>query len=220
MSILVNHPVVSNVVALARRAPKVEDPSHKLTSLIESDTTKWTSKLGSIQPRPDIFFSGLATTRAQAGGFETQYKLEHDLNVELAKTAQEAGTQVYVLISADGMGLNSRFAYSRMKAEIEEDTKTLDFKHVVFVRPGVIVGPREKGRPIEVALSGLANFLGKISGDLLKNWFAQDADVIAKAAVSAGLKCLNGQGPKEKVWILSQADIIRIGQEEWKNREL
>lgn len=43
----------------------------------------------------------------------------------------------------------------------------------------------------------------------------QDADAIAKAAVSAGTKALEGTAP-EKVWILGQSDVVKFGRTEWK----
>jgi hypothetical protein len=47
----------------------------------------------------------------------------------------------------------------------------------------------------------------------LKDGWAQDADVIARAAVNAGLKALAGDVPpgSEKVWVLGGSDIIKYG---------
>jgi hypothetical protein len=42
----------------------------------------------------------------------------------------------------------------------------------------------------------------------------QDADIIAKAAVSAGLKALGGTAPK--VWLIDQSEIVKLGRTEWK----
>jgi hypothetical protein len=61
----------------------------------------------------------------------------------------------------------------------------------------------------------LASFAGMISSHYLKDWWAQDADVIAKAAVSAGLKAVSGEAPS-KVWQLKGPDIIRLGRTDWK----
>lgn len=41
----------------------------------------------------------------------------------------------------------------------------------------------------------------------------QDSEIIAKAAVSAGLKALEG-GPKFSE--VGQADIVKFGRSEWK----
>jgi hypothetical protein len=54
-----------------------------------------------------------------------------------------------------------------------------------------------------------------ISSHYLKDWWSQDADVIAKASVSAGLKAVNGEVPS-KVWVLKAADIVRLGRTDWK----
>jgi len=161
-------------------------------------------------------FSALATTRGAAGSFAAQYKLEHDLNIELARAAKAAGTKVYVLISALSASSKSWVAYSKMKGEIEEHIIELGFEHTVILRPGLIAGNREESRPAEAVVRKLAGLLGKISTPYLKDPWAQDADVIAKAAVSAGLKAANGEAPA-KVWELGAADIIRLGRKEWKD---
>ena len=159
-------------------------------------------------------FSSLATTRAAAGGFENQYKIEHNLNVELAKAAKQAGTKTYVLISSANASPTAFFAYSKMKGEIEEGVKALDFEHTIIVRPGLIGGQREESRPSEAAIRKIASGLGKISTHWLKDGWAQDAEVIAKAAVSAALKTESGE-VKDKVWVLGASDIVRLGRTEW-----
>lgn len=70
--------------------------------------------------------------------------------MELAKKAKEAGVKVYVLISSAGVSTNAMFPYSRMKAELDEAVKALDFEHTVLVKPGLIGGSREDSRPPEV----------------------------------------------------------------------
>jgi uncharacterized protein YbjT (DUF2867 family) len=170
--------------------------------------------VSSLSPPPSILFSALATTRTAAGGFENQYKLEHDLNVELAAAAKKAGTKVYVLISSQGASASSRLGYPKMKGEIEDHIKELGFDQMVILRPGLIAGNREETRMAEGILRKVAAGLGMISTHLKDTW-AQEAEVIGKAAVSAGLKALNGDAP-EKVWILTGSDIIRLGRTEWK----
>lgn len=158
--------------------------------------------------------SGLATTRANAGGFENQKKIDLDLNLELAKAAKAAGTKAYVLISSGGASSSSMFAYTKMKGELEDAVIALDFEHTVIVRPGLLIGSRNELRAAEFALQKVAGFMGSISGNKLKDFWAQDADVIGRAAVKAGLEALEGKGGK--VRLLSQADIVRMGRSEWK----
>lgn len=77
------------------------------------------------------------------------------------------------------------------------------------------VGERQDSRPPEFAMRKVAGFFGAISGNRLKDFWAQDADVVAKAAVRAGLDALEGK-EKEKFRIVSQSDIVRMGRTEWK----
>lgn len=102
-----------------------------------------------------------------------------------------------------------------MKGQLEEAVKALEFESTVIVRPGLIVGDRQESRPAEGVFRKIASGLGSVS-PLLKNFWAQDADVIAKAAVSAGLQGLEGEG-KKGVTVLEQADIVRLGKTEWKS---
>ena len=94
-----------------------------------------------------------------------------------------------------------------MKGELEDAVKALDFEHTIILRPGLIVGDREDSRPLEFGIRKLAGVLGKVG---LKDFWAQDASVIAKAAVKAGLEA------KEKFVLLGQSDIVKLGRTEWK----
>lgn len=201
---------------ISRRTPAAASaaPQAKLTTFISNDTSHWASELSSLTPPPTLFISSFGTTRAAAGGFENQYKIEHGLNVEMARAAHEAGTRVYVLISSANASKDSNIAYSRMKGEIEEDVKALGFERTVILRPGLISGQRDESRPMEAAARFFAGFAGKVHSGLKDGW-AQDAEVIARAAVNAGVKALAGDVPEgsEKVWTLYGSDILRLGKE-------
>lgn len=127
--------------------------------------------------------------------------------------------------------------YPKMKGQLEDAVKALDFEHVVILRPGLIVGERASydSRAAEYVLRKTAELAGSASNKL-KDFWAQDASVIAKAAVRAGFDALEGK-QKEKSIILGQAgeqmewfdglrhkkcanvgvDIVRLGRTEWKD---
>lgn len=132
----------------------------------------------------------------------------------MARTARDAGTKVYVLVSSTGANTASNIPYSRMKGEIEEEVKALGFERTVILRPGLIAGQREESRPMEAAARFLAGFAGKLHSGLKDGW-AQDAEVIGRAAVNAGVKALEGDVPEgsEKVWVLYGNEILRVGKE-------
>jgi len=160
-----------------------------------------------------MFLSALGTTRAAAGGLENQRNIDYELNLQLAKAAKDAGVETYVLISVAGATAKGLLPYSKMKGELEDAVKTLGFKHCVILKPGLLVGERKESRPTEWLVQQLAKGAGAMSSGL-KDFWAQDAEVVARAAVSAGLSCNEGK-QAEGVWVLEQKDIVRLGRTEW-----
>ncbi|KAF2624486.1 NAD dependent epimerase/dehydratase family protein-like protein [Macroventuria anomochaeta] len=209
LSQLLVHPSFSSVYAYARREVPNPTATTKLNPLTSTDTSTWTGMFPR-ESNPKIFFSGLGTTKAQAGSFEAQRKIDYDLNLDLAKTAKEAGVETYVLISAGNANAQSSFAYIKMKGQLEDDVKALGFKHTVLVHPGLILGGREDSRPAEFAIQSVAKLFRSVTPKLTDFW-AQDATTIAKAAVNAGVQCLEGK-KEEGVWVLGQAEINALGE--------
>ncbi|KIW15910.1 hypothetical protein PV08_05960 [Exophiala spinifera] len=208
----------SSVNTIARRsvpAAAESEPAVPVNEVLEKDTAKWGEHITALSPPPSTVFYALGTTRAAVGGFENQNKIEHEMNLQVAKAAKEAGTKTYVLISSTGASAASMFGYPRMKGEIEDVVTALEFEHTIIVRPGLIVGERDHNRGVlEHSLRSFANALGHLHHSLKDAW-AQDADTIARATVAAAAEVEKGE-VKDKVWILQQKDIVRLGKTEWK----
>jgi uncharacterized protein YbjT (DUF2867 family) len=100
-------------------------------------------------------------------------------------------------------------AYLKMKGELEDRVKALGFKHTLLLRPGVLLGQRGESRPMEGVMQSAARLLGKLNKGLVNTW-AADADVVARAAVEAGLLCVDGNR-EEGVWDIAQAEILKLG---------
>ncbi|KAL9105812.1 MAG: hypothetical protein Q9227_009068 [Pyrenula ochraceoflavens] len=218
LTTLLSHPTISTLHAYTRRdLPPTASANPKLHPIKSSNLSTWPSLFPS---NSSIFLSGLATTRAAAGGtLESQIKIDRDANAALAEAAARNGISTYVLISGVGANSKSWFAYTRMKGELEEAVQRMGFRHVVILRPGFISngqrGARGEAGMAEMGLRRLAGVAGKVSTRWLKDGWAQDAEVIARAAVNAGVQCLEGKRKEEGVWVLGPADIVRLGRTEW-----
>lgn len=138
----------SHVKTISRRFPPTSSP--KLEALQESDTTKWGSMIASLSPNPSTVFNAIGTTRAAAGGVPNQWKIDHDLVIENARAAKEAGVKTYVFISSAGTRgfLSSYVPYSKMKIGVEDAIRELGFDHAVILRPGMIIGREVSKAPL------------------------------------------------------------------------
>ncbi|KAH6647981.1 hypothetical protein BKA67DRAFT_402749 [Truncatella angustata] len=212
LSTLLGLDAIKAVHVIARRAPKSEGA--KLNTHIEEDNAKWTSTLGSIQPPPDVVYSAVGTTKASAGSIANQWKIDHDLNVDIAKAAKEQGVKTFVFISSAGTSglLANRVPYSQMKQGVENTIKSLDFEQAIIVRPGAILGQREgENKNRTTLVHTIINSLPGVAKDRL----GQDANIIARAAVNAAILAKDGKAPS-KYWVLEQADVVRLGRDEYK----
>ena len=150
----------TSVKTISRRLPDAQSP--KLEALQEEDTSKWGPAIASLTPRPTAVFNAVGTTRAAAGGIQNQWKIDHDLCVENAKAAKEAGVKTYVFVSSTGTRgfLAGYVPYSKMKVGVEDAIKELGFDHAVILRPGMILGRETAKAPV---FEAIVNNLNKVS---------------------------------------------------------
>lgn len=202
------------VHTISRRAPKATGAA--LNAIIESDTAKWAPALATLTPPASVVISSVGTTRAAAGGIQEQWKIDHDLNIEIAKAAKEAGAKTFVFMSSAGTRGpgHTYMPYCQMKNGVEDAIKVLDFDTAVIVKPGTILGEREQTRTVEGWLQMFNRGLGKISPHL-KNMLGQEVDVIARATVKAAQMAAEGKAPS-KFWVIDSNEIIKLGQPEAK----
>lgn len=135
----------SSVKTVSRRLPSAQSP--KLQALEEGDISKWGGVISSLSPKPSVVFNAVGTTKAEAGGIQGQWEIDHDLCIENAKAAKKAGVKTYVFISSAGTRgfLSVYVPYSKMKVGVEDAIKELDFEHAIILRPGMVLG-REKAK--------------------------------------------------------------------------
>lgn len=209
---LVQSDIFKPVHTIARRAPPTE--AANLNAVVDEDTSRWPAALAALSPAPTTAFSALGTTRSAAGGVDNQWKIDHDLNVELAKAAKQAGVRTYVFVSSAGtrsLGA-SALPYSKMKNGVEDALKSLAFDQAVILKPGIILGERDsnRSRSVEGLVQTLIRSIGKVS-QAAQDKIGQDAAVIARAAIKAGQLADEGKAPA-KFWYLQPSDIVKLGR--------
>lgn len=133
------------VNAISRRGVEGND---KINSIIETDSTKWPDIIRKQGKGVSVFFSGFGTTRADAGGIENFKKIDYGTNLECAKAARDAGIETFVLVSSGGASEGSFFPYLKIKGELENRILELKFPRTIILRPGILLGKREKSKGV------------------------------------------------------------------------
>lgn len=139
-------------------------------------------------PKSDVAFCCLGTTIKKAGSQEAFSKVDHDYVLNFAKAAQAVGVQSFIVISAMGADVNSKVFYSRVKGQVEQDLKNLNFQNLVILRPSLLLGERSERRTNEKVAAWIGGFLKPLFVGPLLNIRPIDAKDVAKAMKLAASK--------------------------------
>ncbi len=132
----------------------------------------------------DAVICTLGTTMRTAGSREAFSRVDHDYPLAVARLARQHGASTFILNSAIGADVSSRFFYNRVKGEVERDLAGIGFRSLTYIRPGVIGGDRDEFRPAERVASVVLRLLGPA---LPQHWRINPAERIATAMVEAAV---------------------------------
>lgn len=123
----------------AARHPKV------LQAIVEFD------QLGSLRRtlRGDHVFCALGTTIRKAGSKAAFRKVDLEYVLRFAQLARMNGARHFSIVSALGASRSSPFFYSRVKGQLEDSLRAMDWPSLAIFRPSVIAGERKESRPLE-----------------------------------------------------------------------
>lgn len=89
----------------------------------------------------DVLFSSLGTTRKDAGGKKRQYLVDFTYQYDFAKIASENRVNQYFLVSSLGANKKSFFFYPKIKGDLEEAVKLLNFQKIHIFQPPSLIRP-------------------------------------------------------------------------------
>lgn len=115
----------------------------------------------------DDVFCCLGTTIKKAGSQEVFRKVDHDYVLKIAKLGINNGASKFLFVSSIGADSNSKVFYSRVKGEVEEGLKSLNYQTLHLFRPSMLGGKRNEFRLGEKIASWLMKifsfvFIGKL----------------------------------------------------------
>ncbi|MEZ4943759.1 MAG: NAD-dependent epimerase/dehydratase family protein [Saprospiraceae bacterium] len=170
------------VLALTRRPFDVEHPKLKQV-IINFDNPD------PVQIRGDELYCALGTTLRKAGSKEAQYRIDCTYPFEIGRIARENGVEKYLLVSSVGADAGSSNFYLRIKGELEEKLKTLEFPVFVAARPSLLLGKRPEfrmGEKIGIMLAQTFAFL------IPKKYRGIEARQVAGALIALANQDLEG----------------------------
>ena len=133
-----------DVVAVTRKSTKEALNNIKILE-IDFDLFLSDSKL----PSCDHLYICLGTTIKKAGSQKNFRQVDFEYSLAFAKRAKESGATKISLVSSVGANHKSKNFYLRVKGELEEAIKKIDYEQINIYRPSLLVGTRSESRFLE-----------------------------------------------------------------------
>jgi len=130
----------------------------------------------------DVAFSCLGTTLAVAGSKEAQWRVDYDYQYAFAQQCKANGVPTFVLVSAAGATTQSKLFYNRMKGQLEDAIKALDFSSLLIFQPSVLIRSNSD-RGAENFTVKAFKFLNKLG--ILKRYRPMPTQILAEKMLSA-----------------------------------
>ena len=132
--------------------------------------------------RGDVAFSCLGTTLAAAGSKEAQWRVDYDYQYNFAEHCRNNGVPTFVLVSAAGAKAQSKLFYNRMKGQLEDAVKELEFPRLLIFQPSVLIRSNSD-RSGENFTAKAFKFLNKLG--ILKRYRPMPTEILAEKMLSA-----------------------------------
>ena len=125
----------------------------------------------------DVAFSCLGTTLAVAGSKEAQWRVDYDYQYAFAQQCKANGVPTFVLVSAAMANAQSKVFYNRMKGQLEDAVKALEFTRLLIFQPSILIRSNSDRGAENFSVKAI-HFLNKIG--LFKRYRRMPTNILAQ----------------------------------------
>jgi uncharacterized protein YbjT (DUF2867 family) len=192
LKLLLQSPEYTKVIAVGRNLLEINDPQLE-QKIVDFNTPE------TLNIYADDVYCCLGTTIKKAKTKENFRNVDYGYVMALANSTFQAGASKFMVVSSMGAELNSSIFYSRVKAEMERDLKSIGFKTLGIFKPSMLLGPRKEFRFGEY----FAKFLMQLFAPIIPMKYK---GVHAKKVAEAMVKFANGNATG--ALIISNSEIL------------
>lgn len=197
---LVDHDAYQRIKLIGRRKPEIQDPKIEFIEV----------NMEQLDQDPQLFqgddvFCCLGTTMKNAGSKEAFRKVDFDMVVNAAKSAQMHANQ-FLVISSIGANAQSGNFYLRVKGEMEKAVLATTTSAIHILRPSILFGDRKEKRFGEKVGIFFMKILGPLLFGSLQKYKGIHAETVAKAMIKYALQDKKGK------YVYESKDIIALAK--------
>jgi uncharacterized protein YbjT (DUF2867 family) len=177
VDLLIKDPRFSQIDIFVRNKPSVQSEKLNIHIVDFDNPNSWKHLVVG-----DVAFSCMGTTIKDAGSKQNQWKIDYTYQFEFAEMAKENHVSSFVLVSSGMASIDSKFFYTKMKGQLEEDVKKLNLKSLFIFQPPVLIrkGSLRSNERLGVKLVKFLNILG-----IMKKQKPMPTEILAKTMIKA-----------------------------------
>ena len=180
------------ILALGRTKPEVSKEllaaSGQRITFIEADLEneeRLAHAISNFQQQADIdmLICCLGTTIKQAGSRQAFFHVDHDLVLTTAKAARQCDIHRMMLISAINASEQSKVFYSKVKGQVEQSLKQLNFDQLILIKPSLLMGQRKNYRLAESLSAPIMKLINPLLQGVLRKYRGVEGEAVAECMI-------------------------------------
>lgn len=196
------------ILGIARR--EVPLPHGAKMEVFVAEPAKWGEVMEAI--RPDALICAIGSTWKKSGKDEATFRaVDHDLIVDTAHAAREAGVERMVAVSSVGANRHSKNFYLSVKGETEAALTKVGIKRLDILRPGLLRGARQNDRRLGERLGILASPLADLLlHGKMRQYRSIKAETVAQAALALAMRRTQGRFVHDNDGIIRASRLLPL----------
>ena len=196
---------VSQVVALVR---------HKLPTLhekldqheVDFDKLEDNAELFDV----DVIICCLGTTIKKAGSQDQFRKVDLGYPMKAGELGRSRGVRAFILMSAIGASSSSTIFYNRVKGELEDALRDLDYPYLSIYHPSLLLGDRKEQRTAEALGIKAMPLVNRLLIGPLDKYRGIEAQTVASAMVNEACRLASEPAAEQVVQTREYDEIVQL----------
>lgn len=202
---LLGRKAISRVVVPVRKPIPLEHPKLDQQLVNFDDLTAHTDIFA-----VDVLICCLGTTIRKAGSQENFRKVDYGYALAAAKLAREQGATSLILMSAIGASSSSTIFYNRVKGELEDAVRELNFSYLSIYHPSLLLGDRQEHRGGEELGQMAMPLVNRVLIGPLDKYRAIKAETVAAAMANEVCGLASAEPAEKVVQVREYPDIVAL----------
>ena len=196
---------VSQVVALVRhKLPTLHDKlaQHE----VDFDRLDDHAELFDV----DVIICCLGTTIKKAGSQDQFRKVDLGYPMKAGELGRSRGVRAFILMSAIGASSSSTIFYNRVKGELEDALRDLDYPYLSIYHPSLLLGDRKEQRTAEALGIKAMPLVNRLLIGPLDKYRGIEAQTVASAMVNEACRLASEPAAEQVVQTREYDEIVQL----------